>query len=155
MLFLVLGCHQSTETTLVPAPTTVEDPEVVIQSVNLNDRLDQEWILVTLDDQGQQKKLLPKTQITIQFSAERLSGLASCNRYFASYQIKSNYGLMIKDVGTTRMACPEPAGIMLQEQQYLQLLSQAKTYYIRNKQLTLRTKDKRAILIFQQKKIEN
>ena len=52
------------------------------------------------------------------------------------------------------MACPNPVGIMQQEHTYLQLLSQAKAYYIRDGQLTLYNADKVAILIFQQRENE-
>ena len=47
------------------------------------------------------------------------------------------------------MACPDPVGIMQQEDTYLQLL-----YYIRDGQLTLYNEDKVTILIFQQQENE-
>ena len=52
------------------------------------------------------------------------------------------------------MACPNPVGIMQQEDTYLQLLSRAKAYYIRDGQLTLYNEDKVTILIFQQQENE-
>lgn len=151
LIFGILGCRQPTETVLISSPSTTEQPDVVIaQPVYLTDQLDQEWFLVNFDDQGRKKKVIANTQTTIQFSTERLSGSAGCNRYFAGYQLENRYDLTIERIGATKMACPNPVGIMQQEHTYLQLLSQAKAYYIRDGQLTLYNEDKIAILIFQQ-----
>ena len=151
MIFGVLGCRQPTETVLISSPSTTEQPDVVIaQPVYLTDQLNQEWLLVNFDDQGSKKKVIATPQTTIQFSTERLSGSAGCNRYFAGYQLENRYDLTIERIGATKMACPNPVGIMQQEHTYLQLLSQAKAYYIRDGQLTLYNEDKIAILIFQQ-----
>jgi len=151
LIFGILGCRQPTETVLISSPSTTEQPDVVIaQPVYLTDQLDKEWFLVSFNDQGSKKKVIANTQTTIQFSTERLSGLAGCNRYFAGYQLENRYDLTIERIGATKMACPNPVGIMQQEHIYLQLLSQAKAYYIRDDQLTLYNEDKIAILIFQQ-----
>ena len=151
LIFGILGCRQPTETVLISSPSATEQPDVVIdQPVYLTDQLDQEWFLVSFDDQGSKKKVIANTQTTIQFSTERLSGLAGCNRYFAGYQLKNRYDLTIERIVATEMACPDPVGIMQQEDTYLQLLSRAKAYYIRDGQLTLYNEDKIAILIFQQ-----
>ena len=151
MIFGILGCRQPTETVLISSPSATEQPDVVIaQPVYLTDQLNQEWLLVNFDDQGSKKKVIATPQTTIQFSTERLSGSAGCNRYFAGYQLENRYDLTIERIGTTKMACPNPVGIMQQEHTYLQLLSKAKAYYIRDGQLTLYNEDKIAILIFQQ-----
>ena len=110
--------------------------------------------MVSFDDQGNKKKVIANTQTTIQFSTERLSGSAGCNRYFAGYQLKNGYDLTIERIVATEMACPDPVGIMQQEDTYLQLLSRAKAYYIRDGQLTLYNEDKVTILIFQQQENE-
>ena len=155
MIFGILGCRQPTETVLISSPSATEQPDVVIaQPVYLTDQLDQEWFLVSFNDQGGKKKVIANTQTTIQFSTERLSGSAGCNRYFAGYQLKNRYDLTIERIVATEMACPNPVGIMQQEHTYLQLLSQAKAYYIRDGQLTLYNEDKVAILIFQQQENE-
>ena len=152
---MILGCRQPTETVLTSLPSATEQPDVVIaQPVYLTDKLDQEWFLLSFNDQGRQKKTMPKTQTTIQFSTDRLSGSAGCNRYFAGYQLKNRYDLSIERIGTTKMACPDPIGIMQQEHTYLKLLSQTKAYYIREGQLTLYNEDKVPLLIFQQQKNE-
>ena len=133
-----ISCRQPTETVLISSPSATEQPDVVIaQPVYLTDQLDQEWFLVNFHDQGNKKKVIANTQTTIQFSTERLSGSAGCNRYFAGYQLKNRYDLTIERIVATEMACPDPVGIMQQEHTYLQLLSKAKAYYIRDGQLTL------------------
>ena len=155
LIFGILGCRQPTETVLISSPSATEQPDVVIdQPVYLTDKLDQEWFLVSFDDQGNKKKVIANTQTTIQFSTERLSGSAGCNRYFAGYQLKNRYDLTIERIVATEMACPDPVGIMQQEDTYLQLLSRAKAYYIRDGQLTLYNEDKVTILIFQQQENE-
>ena len=155
LIFGILGCRQPTETVLISSPSATEQPDVVIaQPVYLTDQLNQEWLLVNFDDQGSKKKVIATPQTTIQFSTERLSGLAGCNRYFAGYQLKNRYDLTIERIIATEMACPDPVGIMQQEHTYLQLLSRAKAYYIRDGQLTLYNADKVAILIFQQRENE-
>ena len=155
LICVILGCRQPTETVLTSLPSATEQPDVVIaQPVYLTDKLDQEWFLLSFNDQGRQKKTMPNTQTTIQFSTDRLSGSASCNRYFAGYQLKNRYDLSIERIGATKMACPDPIGIMQQEHTYLKLLSQTKAYYIREGQLTLYNEDKVPLLIFQQQENE-
>ena len=155
LIFGILGCRQPTETVLISSPSATEQPDIILaQPLYLTDKLDQEWFLVSFDDQGNKKKVIANTQTTIQFSTERLSGSAGCNRYFAGYQLKNRYDLTIERIVATEMACPDPVGIMQQEGTYLQLLSRAKAYYIRDGQLTLYNEDKVAILIFQQQENE-
>ena len=155
LIFGILGCRQPTETVLISSPSATEQPDVVIaQPVYLTDQLNQEWLLVNFDDQGSKKKVIATPQTTIQFSTERLSGLAGCNRYFAGYQLKNRYDLTIERIVATEMACLDPIGIIQQEHTYLQLLSRAKSYYIRDRQFILYNEDKVAILIFQQQENE-
>ena len=155
LIFGILGCRQPTETVLISSPSTTEQPDIILaQPLYLTDKLDQEWFLVSFDDQGNKKKVIANTQTTIQFSTERLSGSAGCNRYFAGYQLTNRYDLTIERIVATEMACPDPVGIMQQEHTYLQLLSRAKAYYIRDGKLTLYNEDKVAILIFQRQENE-
>ena len=155
LIFGILGCRQPTETVLISSHSATEQPDIILaQPLYLTDKLDQEWFLVSFDDQGNKKKVIANTQTTIQFSTERLSGSAGCNRYFADYQLKNRYDLTIERIVATEMACPDPVGIMQQEDTYLQLLSRSKAYYIRDGQLTLYNEDKVTILIFQQQENE-
>ena len=105
LIFGILGCRQPTETVLISSPSATEQPDIILaQPLYLTDKLDQEWFLVSFDDQGNKKKVIANTQTTIQFSTERLSGSAGCNRYFAGYQLKNRYDLTIERIVATEMA---------------------------------------------------
>ena len=80
VLLVGQGC-QPAETVLVPLPPQKTD--TIAQPITLTDRLDQEWFLVAINDQGKQKKPISKIQITVRFSMDRLSGSTGCNRYVA------------------------------------------------------------------------
>ena len=74
---------------------------------------------------------------TAQFEGGRVSGNAGCNNYSASYSI-SGESLTIGPAMATRKFCAEPAGIMEQEQQYLQALQKSHTYKLSRDRLELR-----------------
>lgn len=64
---------------------------------------------------------------TIEFSADRISGTGSCNRYFGSYEVGGEGdALQISQIGSTEMACEGP--IMAQEQAYFAALSATHSY---------------------------
>lgn len=80
---------------------------------------------------------LAQTQITLVFGEDgQLSGSAGCNTYQAPYQVEGTH-LTVGAPVTTRMLCAEPAGIMEQENAYLQALTRAATYTIIGDELTL------------------
>ena len=74
---------------------------------------------------------------TARFEEGKVSGNAGCNNFSASYTI-SGENLTIGPAMTTRKFCAEPAGIMDQEQQYLQALQATHTYKLGRDQLELR-----------------
>ena len=87
-----------------------------------NDLRGTSWELASLTGSD----LLPGTAITIEFSIneftdEGLSGSAGCNRYWGTYQV-SGSSLTFSDVFWTEMACPEPPGVLEQEEDYLATL---------------------------------
>ncbi len=70
------------------------------------------------------------SEITAYFGEDgQLTGNAGCNNYSAAYEIDGDQ-ISIGPAITTRMACPEPEGIMDQEMAYLAALEQASTYEI-------------------------
>ena len=80
----------------------------------------------------------PTTQLaTARFEEGKISGNAGCNNFSASYTI-SGHNLTIGPAMTTRKLCAEPAGIMDQEQQYLQALQKTHIYQLRRDRLELR-----------------
>lgn len=100
------------------------------------------WV-VTGYNNGQQAvvSVIAGTELTADFGADgALSGSAGCNRYTATYEAAGT-SLKIGPVGSTRMACADPAGAMTQEMQFLQALETAATYRLDGGRLELRTAD--------------
>lgn len=85
------------------------------------------WKLVQWGTESAPKTPLKNTAISAEFTADKISGLGSCNRYTGGYQIK-NAELSFTPIAATRKAClPE---IMNQEFEYFTNLQAAKTYQI-------------------------
>jgi heat shock protein HslJ len=102
-----------------------------------NDQLDltgTSWRLVSYNG------ILPieGKDMTANFDGKEISGSTSCNHYFGSYQ---TYGdrITIEGLGWTEMACLDPEGIMEQELEIMQLLSQARTITIVGDNLEIST----------------
>jgi heat shock protein HslJ len=83
--------------------------------------------------------VLPETELTVRFGENaRVTGMAGCNRYFADYQVRDG-AISIGAVGTTRMACPDPEGVMEQESAFLAALENSATLQLGADRLTLRS----------------
>ena len=80
--------------------------------------------------------LLADTAITIEFSENVVSGTTGCNHYEGSYQVVDN-SLFISDLFATEMACPEPAGVLEQEEDYLAALNVAASFQIAGDRLEI------------------
>ena len=89
-----------------------------------------QWELTTYNN-GQQAmtSVLPGTRITALFESGTVSGSAGCNNYNASYELDGK-SITIGPGASTMMACPEPEGVMEQEQLYLAALQSAGSYQI-------------------------
>ena len=97
----------------------------------MNDPLqDTTWKL----SDGGKTKLIEGRAITIHFKDGRINGTAGCNSYGGRYRV---YGdrIVVQELFSTMMACPEPEGIMEQEQRYLGYLGDAQTYQINDGKL--------------------
>lgn len=77
------------------------------------------------------------SRATATFSDGQVTGNAGCNRFTASFELDDDQ-ITIGPAGTTRMLCPEPAGVMEQEQQYLEALSRTRSYRLTPDRLELR-----------------
>ncbi len=107
----------------------------------------QTWRLVSYIDAAEaQKTPIENTQITATFENGKVTGNASCNSYFASYQLNGDK-LTISNVGSTMMACLAP-GVMVQEAAYLEALQKAASYQIKAGQLELADADGKTILVY-------
>jgi heat shock protein HslJ len=77
--------------------------------------------------------------VTMNFGADgTASGSAGCNRYSAPYKMDGR-NITFGQAAVTRMMCAEPAGVMEQEQQFLNALSTVATSRIEGDRLELRT----------------
>ncbi len=81
-----------------------------------------EWRVFEIDGAG----LVADSAPSLRFAEGRLSGMASCNRFTGRYSIGAGGSLGIAQLASTMMACPEP--LMRQEDRYLRLLGQARSY---------------------------
>jgi heat shock protein HslJ len=77
------------------------------------------------------------SRVIAMFTNGKVSGSAGCNNYSASYEI-SDSQITIGPVMTTRRQCAESAGIMAQEQEFLQALAAATQYTLTAGRLELR-----------------
>ena len=86
----------------------------------------------------------PKATISFQEDG-RVTGSASCNRFFGSATI-SGESLSFGPLGATKMACPEP--IMGQEKRFLEALGNATRYAVDGKTLSIWVKGSEKPLTF-------
>ncbi len=110
---------------------------------------DAAWLLVALNGQAP----LAGSLAWAQFQDNAVAGSAGCNRYNASYSAvdagDSSGSLGIGPAASTRMACPEPEGVMEQEAQYLSLLEAAASYQVVDGRLSVRDASGNEVLAFQ------
>ena len=133
------------EPTSTPEPTDMPEPAPIEAPADLSGDL---WMLDShLNSQGEPAGVLPDTEITIDFKDGQLNGNAGCNGYFASYEAAGGT-ITIGPVGSTRMACSEPEGVMEQELDYLTALQSASAYEITGDSLRLTGADGAVIATF-------
>lgn len=88
------------------------------------------WTLNVFGD-----KALPEgVTVTARFVDGRVDGLAGCNRYFASYEVKGD-SLHLGPVGRTKMMCPDPQ--MAVEESFLAAMGQPIAFRLGSDGLTL------------------
>ncbi|WP_297598185.1 META domain-containing protein [uncultured Cetobacterium sp.] len=82
------------------------------------------------------QKVVDGSEIDITFEKERLSGKAGVNNYFAGYKIDGQT-IKVEAIGATRMMGPEV--LMVQEQEYLKNLNEAKKIEVTEKGIVITT----------------
>ena len=96
------------------------------------------WALVSLGDSDSLDLPASGADVTIEFNAGgELRGNAGCNNYFSNNYSAAGGIFVAGAVGSTRMACGEPAGIMEQETRFLELLGAAEFSTVAGETLTL------------------
>lgn len=109
------------------------------------------WVMTWYNDgSGGLVSALEGVEVTALFDAAegRLSGSAGCNSYSATYTAGSG-SISIGPAISTRMACPQPEGVMAQEAAYLGALAGAAAYQIAGDVLELRGADGAVVARYQ------
>ena len=90
------------------------------------------WILISMND----NPLIEGSQITLILGDDTAYGSAGCNSYSSQIQINEDK-VAITHIMNTEMACFEPEGILLQENEYISLLHTVNRIHRENDILTL------------------
>lgn len=77
---------------------------------------------------------------TLRLDSGRATGNGGCNSMFGAYE-RSGASLAFEGIGSTRMACMEPAGIMERETAYFEALGRTATFSVSGDTLTLSAAD--------------
>ena len=106
------------------------------------------WALKSYqDDAGETVNILPKSTITVLFQADKVTGIAGCNNYSASYQTNRNK-LTFGPAATTRKVCNSPLGIMQQENAFLNALKSTAAYKLKSNSLEMTDSRGNTLLVF-------
>ena len=97
--------------------------EQVVGTFSITDLEGPEW---TLAEIGRGGPVPDGISITLTFQGDRVAGSGGCNRYFGTVTSTTPGELAFSAMGTTQMACPDPA--MGAERKYLRSLARASSY---------------------------
>jgi heat shock protein HslJ len=95
------------------------------------------WLVIGLLNRNQEafSTLIEGTKITANFKQNgQLQGNGGCNGYSGSYEVQGNT-ISIGDAAATQKECPQPKGLMGQENRYLQALNEAVTFVVAGRNL--------------------
>jgi heat shock protein HslJ len=98
------------------------------------------WVLTAYGTSS----LIPGTEITLEWERGEVSGSAGCNTYGGTYKVSGD-SVSMTDLYNTEMACMEPEGVMDQEQDFLKLLRDARSFKIVDEHLQIFTEEKEAL----------
>jgi heat shock protein HslJ len=91
------------------------------------------------------REVLSGTEISLVLEGGTARGSAGCNTYGGAYSLNGQ-ALTFGDLYSTEMACLDPAGVMDQEQRYLDLLRTVATAHVYGRQLWLEAGEGRALV---------
>ena len=95
-----------------------------------------EWALTSLNGSSP----IEGASFTMVFSEGQVSGKSGCNSYFSDYT-QDGESLSISVLGSTLMACIEPAGLMDQETEFQSVLKDVDSFSVEGNLLRLETPD--------------
>jgi heat shock protein HslJ len=106
--------------------------------------------LVSYDSGQGPTPVIENTNVTAGFLADyEIVGIGGCNTYSSQYLLDGS-SLQITSLTSGRKNCPQPAGLMAQEEAYFTLLSTVAIYQIAGTQLILGDSAGNAILAYEQ-----
>jgi heat shock protein HslJ len=148
-LFILSAC--AIEST---APSSSQPNKPLLEQPQLSTSLQGMWRVEYIKS----RPVIDNSPATLVFSAKnKLSGQASCNNFFASYQISDKANktplLTVSQAGTTRKMCA-PA-LMEQESRLLTTLPNITSYQVTNNILTLFDKSQKALFKAVKVKLKN
>ena len=105
---------------------------------------DTHWVLEQINGQPVIENTLP----TLSFRGnQQFSGNASCNNFFGIFTSEDST-ITFSGMGSSKMYCAEPAGLMNQEAAYLTALESAKSYQIEDGNLLIIDDAGATVLVF-------
>ncbi|MFC1966269.1 protease inhibitor I42 family protein [Chloroflexota bacterium] len=92
------------------------------------------WVLESYGGKGNPLDVIQGSKTTVEFQSadSKITGSGGCNNYFGGYKIDKSKLTIEPPIASTEMACPEPEGILDQEQQYLTILLTAESYQVQD-----------------------
>jgi heat shock protein HslJ len=96
------------------------------------------WTLATWIENRQTQSLLPKQAVTLQFSEDKVFGVASCNNYQGFVKWLSQTNVQVSSLATTRKLCRPD--VMNQERRFLKALQSAQSVTVNNNQIKVQYK---------------
>jgi len=106
------------------------------------------WVATGLLQGGALTSVVPGSEITATFDEDgALSGSAGCNNYNASYTTDGD-AIEIDPPSSTKMACPEPEGVVDQEAAYLAALPTAVGFRVSGGMLELLSAEGTAVVTY-------
>jgi heat shock protein HslJ len=137
----LMGCIATLTTGTVGVTVTI--PAVAQHPLNSTQPLQMaqssltgNWRLVNMTVSGTPTPMVPpqSTQLTAEFSGDRISGSGGCNRFMGGFQTQGEQ-LSIGPLASTFKACEE--SILDQEIRYLKALEGAERYEVNGQELTI------------------
>ena len=106
------------------------------------------WVLQSyLNGEGQLASPLPDSHVTAVFEDGQVSGNASCNSYFGSYEADAEGNLTVGPLGVTEMFC-QIEELMAQETDVLAAFARSATYQIAGDTLQIGDASGEPVLVF-------
>lgn len=103
-----------------------------------------EWVLASLNG----NEPITGSTVTLKFEKDQLGGSGGCNSYGGKYTLGPDGKISVSEVVQTEMACMDPAGVMEQESQFGQALSQAASFQMNGDNLEIKNAAGEIILVF-------